>query len=106
MAISKNLLNLAACTLNYYLNAQGNPTASNGDLYSDLISVSAGEKLWVYGISGKSGNRRLHGYNDNGVWIQQIAVISTTLNNTYDTGGVTIPSGISFIRFSFNQNDQ
>ena len=104
--MSVNLLNLAACTLNYYINASGQPTAGSGDMYSELISVSAGEKIWFYGIAGKAGNRRVHGYTSNGTWQQQLGVVSATLNNAFDSGGLTIPSGISAIRVSFNQNDQ
>ena len=102
---SKNLLNINACTSNYYLSSSGVPTSSSGDKYSELIPVTPGETFYYYGIAGKNGNRRFHGYNSEGNWVQQITTVAAVLNQAYDSGAITIPSGIAYVRLSFNGND-
>ena len=98
---SKNLLIPEYVTYNYYLNTKGGITDSAGDAFTDTIQVLPGDTLYIYGIAGKDGNRRLHGYNSNKTWVQQLAFTTVTADTEYDFGTIIIPEGIYYIRYSY-----
>ena len=102
---SKNLLNPAARTDEYYISSGGVYTASPGDCYSGPIDVEPGDEIYIYGIAGKSGNRRIHGYTAEDVWSKQVTYFAVTLDNAFDSGKITIPAGVYKLRLSFNQAD-
>lgn len=107
----KNAFNVSACTLGYYISASGSVSRdnSNPSMYTDLIPVDAGQSYTFSGICGLKGNKRIHGYNENGTWVKQLDFIN---QNTIDIGSnmlltVTIPAtGIRYVRISCSQPDE
>lgn len=76
--------------------------------YSDLIPVKEGESYTYSGMcnvgsASNANNKRIHGYV-NGVWNQQVAVISVNKNTPFYTT-FTIPAGINGIRISHWTDD-
>lgn len=92
-----------------YINASGTIVVDDNNTYTDLIPVTVGStysfKCTTAYVNG-STNRRVHGYNSSGNWIQQITV-GTTAEKTVENKTILIqvPNGISYIRVSFKKED-
>lgn len=103
---TKQLINPSDLTLDYYINATGTPTRGTGDCYTGLIAVEPGDQLYYYGIAGKTGNRRFHGYYSNGTWKQQLLAIQvSSVGQSYSSSAVTIPEDVYYVRLSYTQLD-
>lgn len=107
----KNAFNVDRCTLGYYISAAGviSKDTGNPSMYTELIPVDSGQVYTFSGICGIKGNKRIHGYDENGAWVKQINFIN---QNTIDIGSnmlltITIPdTGIRYIRISCSQPDE
>ena len=104
----KNLLNVDTNTTGYSIGATGNIVQMENGNYTDLIPVTVGQQYTFSAKSGVSSNetRRMHGYDSNGTWVQQIDYKSGSIavGTVYSFGG-TIPSGVSFVRVSYIKID-
>ena len=109
----KNLANPATNITGFYIGANGRPTASENDWYTDLIPVSPGETVYVSGYHNQTdnGNKRLHGYDANGNWVVQLgytAVAAGSYPPAYAYSfNVTVPSNstVRYMRFSYRIAD-
>lgn len=106
----KNLANPATNIQGYYIGANGNITAQEGDWYTDLIPVSQGDHVYVSGYHNQSdnGNKRLHGYNASGTWVRQLNYAAVPAKSTlpaYYATDAVVPSGVAYVRFSYRMQD-
>lgn len=106
-----NLLNTATNITGYFINSSGVINKDNGtpvSQYTDLIPVETGKNYTLSLISNRSssGNNRVHGYDSNGNWVQEInhATPTTGPDVPFTLTG-TIPSGIAYVRISYGIND-
>ena len=105
---SANLYNSLTVTTGYYINGSGVLTSENTCQVSAYIPVIPGHSYTWTGVSGKTGtnNKRAVGYATNdqatGTAINSVAVTGTGVdyNNTF-----TVPTGINYVRLSFNIAD-
>ena len=84
-----------------YINVDGS-TPENADfLYTDLIPVNVGNK--IYAQMKNPGNTarwtRVHGYNSSGTWVEQIDATQIAIGSS-TSYTFTIPNGIEYIRIS------
>ena len=97
----KNLFNINEM-LPGYINANGELVEDNAFGHSTLIPVEVGSTYVFSGVrSSADGNKRVHGYDANGTWVQQLALdpsAGAVIGGYYLT--ITIPSGISYIVIS------
>lgn len=107
----KNLLNAATNVTGYYINSSGVINQDSGtpsSQYTDLIPVEVGKKYTLSLISNRtnSGNNRVHGYDSNGNWVQEINHAAPAVGSDvpFELTG-TIYSGISYVRISYGIND-
>lgn len=105
----KNLFD-ANTVIGGYINASGVVTPDLSSWHSPLIPVNSGEKYTFSGsTSGRAtgtGNKRLHGYNSNGVWVRQFDYVSVPAYTKIDYSiTVTIPTDIKFVAISFLRDD-
>lgn len=97
----KNLLNRET-EENGYINASGAIQTDGVSVHSAPMIVAEGEK---YTFSGKvpttstSGNKRVHGYDESGNWIQQLGYQAVASGASYAIT-VTIPSGVKYAKVS------
>ena len=94
----KNLYNSATRTTGYYISASGVPTENSGSYYSALIPVIPNTN-YVYSGVAAGGNKRLHAYDSNGDWIEQINYASTTSGQSFTVTGTT-PNNCKYVRLS------
>ena len=92
-----------------YISKSGVITVDETSTYTDLIPVNLGEvysfECTTVSVNGDT-NRRIHGYNSSGIWVQQLASGTTDANTVEDRKiSATIPAGISYIRVSFRNQD-
>ena len=98
----KNLYNPEETTSGY-IDANGNFVASTAYGHSDLIPVDIGSKYIISGVRNYAGgNKRLHGYDENNNFVQQLTMQSGSGMHVGDPFyfDVVIPSGISKIMLS------
>lgn len=99
--VGKNLLDRET-EENGYINASGAIQTDGVSVHSAPMIVAEGEK---YTFSGKvpttstSGNKRVHGYDESGNWIQQLAYQAVASGASYVIT-VTIPSGVKYAKVS------
>ena len=89
-----------------YISATGVVTTDGGvSVHSALIPVDEGK---TYTFSGSTttagGNKRIHGYDENGQWVQQIDYISYAPIGAFSKSFV-IPTGIKYIKISMYGHD-
>ena len=103
----KNLYNSSTRTDGYYLNGSGVPTSESTCSYSDYIAVIPGENYVWSGISSKTGsnNKRAIGYNVSKSYVQVVNNVSVSGSDIPYENSFTVPSGIEYIRISFNTAD-
>lgn len=103
----KNLYNSLTKTDGYYLDGSGVPTSENTCSYSDYISVIPGENYVWSGISSKTGsnNKRAIGYNTSKSYVQVVNNVSVSGSDIPYENSFTVPSGVEYIRISFNTAD-
>ncbi len=104
----KNLYDITKDTTGKYIGENGSIGDEPYSCYSDLIPVKEGESYTYSGVCNTgsvsaANNKRIHGYI-NGVWNQQIAVITINKNTPFYTT-FTIPAGINGIRISHWTDD-
>ena len=103
----KNIYNVAGDTSDHYIGADGQIGLDSASCYSAFIPVSAGQYTYSglcgTGTSSTANNKRIHGYL-NGVWVQQIDVITVNRNDPFSFT-FSVPSGIDAIRISHWRND-
>ena len=87
-----------------YIGADGTIGNSSSFHYSDLLPVIKGNYRYTFTASGFSTNRntRIHGYNSQGQWVEQLTWENTE-NGTYYMDFV-VPVGIDYIRISNAKN--
>ena len=97
----KNLLDRDKSTKNYYINASGVPTSNNDFEYSELIPVNE-PKFYIEFTTTEATSRyyRLHGYNSEGTWVEQIDAHQITAAGSYKYN-VSVPSAIKYVRYSY-----
>ena len=67
----------------YYISAEGVITADQFNNYSDLIPVSSDKNYtFVWKLEGSASNIRIHGYDTNGDWVEQITVVSSGISGS------------------------
>lgn len=101
----KNLHNSSTDVFGSYINANGVLVADNSSSYTQLIPVKSNT---VYGFScqTKTGisavqNKRLHAYDKDGNWIQQLCYLNYPIGEKgYKYAICTTPSNCSFVRIS------
>ena len=108
-AMGKNLLNPATNTENKTISADGTIADGSTGNYTALISVEEGASYTLSGISGYDGTiwrRRIHGYDSDGEWVQQIGFYETSTNKGSPySKTVSIPNGITYVRISYCKYD-
>lgn len=96
---TKNLVTNTSYISNYYINANGVITYSEGLCYSDLIPVKPSTTYtWSASTTATTRGRRIHAYDTDGVWVEQITNFTPTAadyTRTFTTGATT-----KFIRMS------
>lgn len=106
----KNLLDDSKNTNNYYINASGNITPGENFAYTTLIPV----EQTIYTFSSiqtalnLTNNKRIHGYDKNGNWIEQITYSTITTGNTSQDYSITFTinnSNIKYVRISYFKSD-
>lgn len=103
----QNLLNAATNITGKYIGSNGSISSGDDAQYTDLIPVNEGETYVCSFVSGRnSGNNRWHGYDANGGWVKQLAVVSATgQQGARLVMTATIDSGISYVRLSYGITD-
>ena len=83
----------------YYIAANGTPTAEAGSHYTDLIPVESNGFYVLSFTAGADNNKRMHEYDSNGNWIRQCFYIKPAIN---DEVVVAFPVGSTtkYIRWS------
>ena len=114
MQIRRKLMMMHTSEINYlanaewtpgYINASGGINSASADIlhYSNQIAIPTPGTYKITGISGtdmnNAVNNRLHGYDQQGNWIEQITYITSSLNNNYEMVA-EISSNIHYIRLS------
>ena len=104
----KNLYDVTKDTTGKYIGKDGSIGNDSYSCYSGLIPVKEGESYTYSGVcnigAATANNKRIHGYV-NGIWNQQITVI-TIKENTPFYATFTIPTGINGIRISHWYKDE
>lgn len=101
----KNLHNSSTDVFGSYINANGGLVADNSSSYSQLIPVKSNT---VYGFSCQTNtgisavqNKRLHAYDKDGNWIQQLCYLHYPIGERgYKSAICTTPNNCSFVRIS------
>lgn len=101
--VSPNLYNPATRTTGYYISTTGVMTTESNSYYSALIPVQP-NTAYVYSGISKVGNKRLHAYDSNGDWIEQINYTNVAAGLPFSTTGTT-PNNCKYVRISGNQSD-
>lgn len=98
-----NLLNPALRVNGYYISATGviTPEANSCYIY---IKVNVGETYTFSGRAYGTGNKRVHAYDENKNWIEQLDFASMSGTGDYSVT-VTIPSGCQYVGLSYAQAD-
>ena len=103
---SVNMLNTATQESGY-INASGEVVTDGGiSQHSALIPVTVGNQYTFSGVTSGVGNKRVHGYNSNGVWVQQLDFAYTASVGEAYSVTVTIPSGIAYMKVSYMDLDK
>lgn len=105
---SINLYDPTTITTGYYINASGVKTTGPAASISDYIPVTPGHSYTWTGVAMESGtnNKRVAGYattsTTTGTVINNVAVTGTNIpyENTF-----TVPTGLNYVRLSFNTVD-
>lgn len=103
----KNLYNPSTRINGYYLNASGTPTSDDNCSHSNYIAVTPGENYVWSGISSRTGanNKRAVGYNASKSYVQVVNNVSVSGSGVSYENSFTVPSGVEYIRLSFNTAD-
>lgn len=103
----KNLYN-SATKEDGYISATGVVTVDGSSVHSALIPVTPNQPIVFSGKtigSASSSNKRLHGYNSSGTWVQQLGHAYVNDGDRY-TISATVPSGITGVKISFRGTDE
>ncbi len=94
-----------ATTTDGYIDDSGVIHSSNTYKYSALIPVVVGKTYTWSGTNNSSTavNKRLHGYDSNGNWVEQLQVVN--VKNAPYSVTATIPNGVAFVRLSGIRTD-
>lgn len=89
-----------------YINANGGIVNGTGYCYTALIPVNSGMRYVFSGVNyGTSNyNKRVHGYDSDGVWVQQLANKNVAGGGSFAIN-VLIPDGIAYVRLSLRVAD-
>lgn len=105
----RNLFDKSTEIKGYYINASGVMIQDNGFSYSQQIEIQQG----IYRLSGICGteglqnyNKRIHGYDENGNWVEQIAVLTVEKNKYFSFNFTINNSTIKYIRLSLLETDE
>ena len=99
MQTEKDYLVNVTWTEGYMINGDGVVTGDNRGKYSELVRVTPGKSYLLTGTAGKSSPLwdRVHGYDENGNWAEQIARADWI--DTFSLT-ITIPNNCRYIRVS------
>lgn len=96
---AKEIINQVSWVEGYSIGENGTVSANANFHYSNPIPVSDGIYKFTYKGTGVNNNTRIHGYDANGDWVEQILLSRSETSTTPIT--VDIPcSGYSFIKIS------
>lgn len=106
----KNLFDISTVTTGAYIGSDGTIASSQYYQYTALIPVTEGNYIFSAvstGTATGSSTRRIHGYDANGDWVQQLAYL-TQVESQGDAISIpfTVPSGISYVRVSTRINEK
>lgn len=108
----RNLLVKYTSTPNSYLGANGGTTSSSDWSITDFIPVTAGKQVIASGYSNLGGGPATCFYNSSKVYVSGIANGNAITESTDETIKndkrrlVTVPSGCSYMRFSYMTKDE
>jgi len=100
-----NLYNSATATEGSYIGQDGG-LAAGQFRYSELIPAAPNTQYTLSGLapaSGAGGNRRLHAYDSQGNWLDNIAVLSSPTGQYSMTA--TTPANTAYLRTSVQSQD-
>lgn len=98
----KNLWDTQSVTSNYAINASGVITQLNGWCYTEIVKVLPGT-TYTYSFTSLASDgwmRRLHGYDKNGTWVQQLGYVNQANVGTRALITFTVPDDVVGIRAS------
>lgn len=103
--VGKNKLNASSMITGAYIDENGVITVLENAKYSELIPVTEGSWIFDSGSdtttgTDSQGNYRVHAYDSNGNWIEQIDMQRISGSSGYLNIVFTISSNIKFIRVS------
>lgn len=97
----KNLFDASKSTEGKGMNASGNITDNSSFAVSDFMPVNESNLFLSFTKDDSQFRRyRVHGYNENGIWVKQIAVYELTDAGSYNYSE-DVESGIKQIRISY-----
>lgn len=105
---AQNLFDPTQTSDGQYINASGRYAAGSESRLSGYIPVISGHSYTWTGISGKTGtnNKRVAGCSSNlATSYTMINSVAVTGQNVAFTNDFTVPSGITYVRLSFNIQD-
>lgn len=101
----ENLLDISTNVENYYISGTGQQTSSQNSNYTDLIPVSQTSYNWSgTQTSENANNKRIHGYDNNGSWLEQVLTFTTNKGKYSQSFSINNPN-IKYIRLSYFKND-
>jgi hypothetical protein len=102
-----NLYNDATRVNGYYISASGVITAGIGSSCSALIPVKPNATYVLSGVNGAtaSSNKRIHAYDSNGVWLEQLNSTNNIETNMPYTVTAVTTTQTAYVRISFATAD-
>lgn len=109
----KNLFDISK-QLDGYIGVDGGIVVDGYSNHSMLIRVNKGSVLSFSGIQTtilpQGANKRIHGYDENGNWVMQLAYTNVVTPATqptkeYEINNIAIPNDVAFVAISFFGTD-
>ena len=101
---SNDLHNYDTDIADYYIADDGNITYNQTSSYSDLIPVKYGASYIWAGVIRANTNVRIHGYDENGRWLEMLAKELLYLNQSFNIS-ITIDNAlIKYVRLTYANN--
>ena len=101
-----NLLDESTFINGYYISQSGIVTSNAPSRYSSLVAVESGLTYCLSAVTTEAGgNKRVHGYDENGDWVSQLDARSSVPSDTNYSLVFDIPTGVTQIRVSIFVSD-
>lgn len=85
------------------ISANGSITDNGSFHYSSLVPIESGIYTFVWEAVGVSNTIRIHGYDSNGTWIQQIDTFASGVSGVQTRTLAEIPSTVTQLRLSIGK---